>query len=159
ALAIHDYFNLHGVRATVGNESVKLMGDSHLGEADEQRLAVAAVRASLDELDRAYEAGAAGVPDDQIANAVLGPGPVVETLFAAERMLPQRTPDAELELGDDPAIRWDYPSYQELLDDAKFREAVGVFAANKANKLTDLVKDQDEKVRNAIATITARMQG
>ena len=156
--SIHDYDGKRGVHARVGDEDVRLYGDSHLGEGDEQRLAVAAVQASVDELQNAYRLGAAGVDPDSLPGAI--GGPTTDGLFAAERLLPTAVPDAELAVSqpDDISVPWEFPSYVELLKSSTFQAAVAVFAEKKAGKLDGLVAKQRSEVQDAVKLITARLR-
>jgi hypothetical protein len=160
--AIHDYDNLFGIKALVGGREVTLFGDKHLGEGDEERLAVAAVRASRVELQQAYFAGQNGIPAEQIPNAIQGDGPVLadDGLFEAERMLPSALPDEDLGLDATRSVRWECPSYKELLDDGQFQAALNVFGQNKAGELADVVKDESGDVKQALdEKVTSRLRG
>ena len=171
--AIHDYDNVAGVKATVGNEEVTLYGDKNLGRGDEERLAVAAVQASVAEIDEAYRLGSAGVPAGEIPGTLkAGLGPVYATdgLFAAERMLPKAVPDdgtgggsldpARGLVESGPSVPWQFGSYQELLADASFAVALNIFGVNKAGELADVVKDQPEKAQRVLEErVTSRLRG
>jgi hypothetical protein len=172
--AIHDYDNMLGVKATVQGEAVTLYGDKHLGEGDEKRLAIAAVQASVAEVEEAYRLGAAGVPVDGIPQLLqAGAGPVVATdgLFAAERLLPTVEPDVGVAgssgfdpatglMKSGPAVSWEFSSYQELLADPQFRGALDVFGKNKAGELADVVKDESADVQHVLESkVTSRLKG
>ena len=170
--AIHDYDNVAGVKATVEGNEVTLYGDKHLGAGDEKALAIAAVEASVTEVEEAYRLGASGIPLDSVpATLQTGFGPVVATdgLFAAERMLPSAVPDDQATGSLDPAtglvesgprIPWEFPSYQELLANPKFGAALDIFGKNKAGELADVVKDEGDKVKAALEEkVTSRLRG
>jgi hypothetical protein len=157
--AIHDYDNERGVLAMADGEEVLLKGDAHLGEGDEQRLAVAAVRASLDEVESAYRLGRAGVAPRALPGAIMGP--YEDGLFAAERLLPRAVPDDEQLLRTDATVSvpWEFPSYQELLGNPLFVAALNTFAGKKADELTGLVANEREEARTAVGRITDRLKG
>jgi Domain of unknown function (DUF4157) len=158
--AIHDYDNRHGVKATAGGEDVTLFGDDRLGQGDEERLAVAAVRASVAEVERAWDLGRAGIGEDDLVTAIKGPGPMFDDLFAAERLMPVAKANDEMTLDPDatPAIKWDYADYTELLADFQFREALKIFCANKAGKLDVVVADESDDVKASVKKIGDRMR-
>ena len=158
--AIHDYDNRNGVRATAGGEDVMLFGDDRLGQGDEERLAVAAVRASVAEVERAWDLGRAGIGEDDLAAAIKGPGPIADDLFAAERLMPVAKSNDEMTLDPNatPAIEWDYGEYTELLADFQFREALKIFCANKAGKLDVVVADESDDVKASVKKIGDRMR-
>jgi hypothetical protein len=159
-LAIHAWDNTMGVRATVAGEEVTLYGDNHLGEGGEERLAVAAVRAGIAEVEAAYELGGRGIALADLPTAIKGPAPLVDELFAAEKMFPVATPDDELapQPGVNPAVPWEFPTHAELLADPQFRDALKVFCDAKANALADLVKDQQSEVQDSVAKIVQRLK-
>jgi hypothetical protein len=158
--SIHDYDNKHGVRAMAGGEDVTLYGDDQLGKGDEERLAVAAVRASIGEVERAWDLGKAGISEDDLAVAIKGPGPIVDDLFAAERLMPVAKKDEDMTLDPNatPAIKWDYGDYTELLGDFQFREALKIFCTNKAGKLDVVVANESDDVKASVKKIGDRMR-
>jgi hypothetical protein len=138
--ALHDYDNLHGVNAYVDGHYMQLLGDSQLiekGKATERGAptmiaAANAVRASLDEVEEAYEHGLS--PDDFL-NRNGG-------IFAAEAMIPQVAPELEQE---SPEVRWQFDSAERLLQDPGFQEAVQITAHDKASELEGIGKELDEE--------------
>jgi hypothetical protein len=138
--ALHDYDNVHGVNAYVDGHYMKMLGDSQLvekGHATERGkptliAAANAVRASLDEVEEAYEHGLS--PDDFLSRT--------GGVFAAEAMIPQVAPELEQE---SPQVRWQFDSAEELLKDAGFQEAVQITAHDKATELEGIGKELDEE--------------
>jgi hypothetical protein len=63
-----------------------------------------------------------------------------EKEFGAERMIPKVRPDAEQDPGRQ-AIKWDFASWGELLQDKRFKEALETFCAKKASTIDDVAKD------------------
>ena len=123
--ALHDYDNEMGVDVDVEGKRVKLFGDSQLLKpqaADTLKLAAAAVRASLDEVEEAH---AQGLTPQQLLDRNGG-------LFAAELMLPEVAPELEQ---DHPQIRWRYDNVNDLLADGGFKKAVAITARDKAAEL------------------------
>jgi len=80
--AVHDYDNKNGVDVTVNGKSKTLRGDGHLGEGDEKASAIAAVRAGVHDVERAYSIAKAGGTVVDVINALLHDG-----LFAPENYI------------------------------------------------------------------------
>jgi hypothetical protein len=144
--ALHDYDNVHGVDVMIGGAQAKLLGDGQLvkngqptKEGEETLLhAVDAVRASLDEVEEAYQDGKSGM---------IG-GPVVDKyldrnagLFAAEWLLPQVLPELEQ---DSQQVPWDFDNVQDLLANETFKEAVTITAHDKASDIESVGDDFKE---------------
>lgn len=105
---IHDWDNDHGVRLEGGE---MLFGDGHLDQGVGRDLAVASVRAGNDDVEVAFELGAAGrrLAGEHLYAAVreaTGAGPA---LYAAEVRLPRLS-------ADNPPLNWRARDVEELWD-------------------------------------------
>ncbi|GAB4565643.1 MAG: hypothetical protein Tsb0020_16660 [Haliangiales bacterium] len=152
--AVHDYDNELGVETQHG----RLVGDAQLRNAQGQvitnaatgqrdanainteNLAIAAVRISADEVERAYQLGASQTPD-QVVAALRGDGD-----YAAEVMWPEALPDHQ-----QPAPRppWQQPDVASLIADPTMRQALELFAGEKADSLEDALTFEDAGVVSA----------
>jgi hypothetical protein len=152
---IHDYDNGKGIAVKVDGADKRIYGDDNLGEGDTKNVVVRAVKASVADVEAAYEAGAAGAGYDAL-HAKIAP----RNLFRAEEMMPVVKPDAQL-AASDRSIKWDYPDVASLIADAKFREGLKIFLGSKKSELANVGKTLDaaykrEAFQNAIV---AHMDG
>lgn len=168
--AIHDYFNLHGAEAEVAGRQITLFGDSQLLEQNEGGMgrhvtdrgrdtfnaATAAVRAGIEEVHQAYALGHQGEDPQTVPDKIFKAG---GGLFAAEKLMPQLTPDAKVASPAHKSINWEVSSYKELLADRRFAEGLKLsltkYADQVAGNLSGLSADEMDAV--AIA-VTRRMK-
>ena len=150
--ALHDFDNVNGVQARVDGQLVTLYGDGQIlsggkelaGGATTKQLAERAVRTSLEDVKKAYDAGSKGRAAEEVLASFLDDG----GLFAAERLLPVVVPDA------DPAqvsksIKWDYPSAEALLADAQVQLALATVGREKAGELAAIGDSLDADFKRA----------
>jgi hypothetical protein len=115
----------------------RVLADPRRGDT-ERTLAGAtlAVRASVTDVQRAYDLAQKGWRRSAIIAELLGrPG-----LFAAERLVPTAVPEAQLP-ADDRLPKWDYDTVDQLLNDPKIRAALPESAAKVAAPFADTVND------------------
>ena len=91
ARLFHDWDNTHGL--TIGGGDV-VFGDGHVHEGATRRLAVAAARAGIDDIEVAFDLGAAGarLTGEPLYRAVRDATGAGDRLFRAERMIPRPSP-------------------------------------------------------------------
>ncbi len=149
--AIHDYDNLKGVRAESNGEQVTVVGDGQLDKsatgAKTKALAITAVKRGLNDLERAHAAGAKGQSPAEAVAALQDQ----EGLFAPERMVPRAVADANQGASQMHTL-WKFASYDDLLADAQMREALGIFAKEKASELKEALDGFDAEKKKAIET-------
>ena len=112
ARLFHDWDNTHGL--TIGGGDV-VFGDGHVHEGATRRLAVAAARAGIDDIEVAFDLGEAGhrLTGEPLYRAVRAATGAGDRLFRPERMIPRpsslnapqnwRAPDLE-SLWDGPIV-------------------------------------------------------
>jgi hypothetical protein len=151
ALALHDYDNEQGVHALSEGRKVKLMGDSHAGEADEKFLAIRAVSLSVKDVEQAYALGQSGATN---ADSLLGS----DGLFAAERVIPTADPDPKANAAN-PGTNWRTATPRELLADGYFQRALFTFCQEKIEEVQDIADDMGGAKKKALEkAIIARMK-
>lgn len=147
--AVHDYDNEHGVATQHG----RLVGDGQLrdsqgrpvmdpstgrrvdGAIDTENLAIAAVRASMADVERAFELGRTQ-PVAAVRAALQ-----VDGQYEAERIWPKARPDSE-----QPAPRppWQQPDVNALLAEPTMQAALEIFAREKAASLNSALAFEDQ---------------
>jgi hypothetical protein len=167
ALAVHDYDIFRGVEATSGGKALRLVGDSGLFERDAagnvvrqggiQKVsakggktmdaAVAAVRASVKEVRRAYAAGRRGTDPAATVKQALTKG---GGIFAAEDLIPKAVPDAKLPEADK-SLKWDFTSVDDLLASGPMQKALAKFMENKASEFDSVLAGAPANAKAAIA--------
>jgi hypothetical protein len=100
--------------------------------------ATLAVRASVADIERAYELGRKKRKRSAIVASLQGK----DGLFASERYIPKPVPDAK-QPEDDRAPRWDFPTLAELLNDPKFSQALLESGPKVAAPFKDTIKTLD----------------
>ncbi len=183
AMAAHDYDGQRGVEARTGGQQVRLVGDGglladtgntavlnsamgsgytliriggkpYLMHEPTMNAATAAVRLSVAEVREAYDLGKAGGTADAVAKQFEAGG-----VYAPESLIPTAVPDAELPEGDR-RLRWEFPDVGALLNDPQMREALAVFARNKASMLSDALSTVSNKTaKEAVHVIENEMRG
>ncbi|WP_428263059.1 eCIS core domain-containing protein [Haliangium sp.] len=146
--AVHDYDNEMGVMTQHG----RLVGDAQLRDAqgnpiinpdtgareadavNTENLAIAAVRVSAGEVEQAYTLGATQTPD-QVVAALRGSGD-----YAAEMLWPEALPQSQQNV---PRPPWQQPDVASLIGDATMRQAIEIFAGEKADSLEDALTFED----------------
>jgi hypothetical protein len=149
--AVHDYDNHNGVATQHG----RLVGDAQLRDAQGQEvrdpttrtrkranraletenLAIAAVRTSVAEVERAYELGRTQ-PVAAVRAALQ-----VDGQYAAERLWPRARPDGEQAV---PRPPWQQPDVGALLADPIMQQALSIFAKEKAESLNEALTFEDQ---------------
>jgi len=137
--AVHDYDNAHGVRATIQGENVRLFGDGHLGQGDEKDRAMMAVNAGMQDIIKAWEAGKKQTDVLALSSQLISGG-----VFLPESLIPSVTPDSQVDAKDQ-RVKWDYGDVFALLGDAKFQDALTIFAKDKAAEFEGVAKDLGDK--------------
>ncbi|MCG8424504.1 MAG: DUF4157 domain-containing protein [Proteobacteria bacterium] len=145
--AVHDMDNQTGVDVQVGDQIVKLFGDGEVLDKNDApktrgietgKLAAAAVKVSLKDIHDAHAMGKAGQdPDAVVAALNLSDG-----LFRAEQLWPKALPDSAPGQAETP--KWQRETVDELLRDGTMREALRVFANNKADELGKEIQMDEE---------------
>ncbi|MEZ4360943.1 MAG: DUF4157 domain-containing protein [Kofleriaceae bacterium] len=143
--ALHDYDNVHGVRARSEGTEVELYGDGQAGRGAEEDLAVAAVRRGRAEVERAHQLGSEGRDPQSTVDGLLG----ADGLYDPERMIPEVLPDRAQE-PDRRMIHWDVASVEQLLADPQFAEAARLFAESKAREMRAVADELEESQAAAI---------
>jgi hypothetical protein len=160
--AVHDYENVKGVATQHGT----LLGDAQLRDEDgnpiidkstgkrltaatlTENKAVEAVRMSVREVEKAYQLGATLAPAAVVAKLRAG------GMYTAEKLWPKAKPDK-----DQPAKRpnWKKDSVEDLIRDDAMKEAIEIFAANKAQSLEDAMTFEDQTFAGA-TVVSAGLQ-
>ena len=127
------------------------------GSAAERTFAGAAlaVRASVDDLDRAFAIAAKNRkrPRKDIIASLMGK----DGLFASERYVPTAVPDAK-QPADDRMPKWDYATVDQLLNDPKISAALPESASKVAEPFEDTLKhlDASQAVKDQITRAVVR---
>jgi hypothetical protein len=100
--------------------------------------ATLAVRASVQDVERAFELGKKRRKRSDVIAALMGK----DRLFASERLIPKAVPDAR-QPADDRMPKWDYDTLDQLLADPKIREALPESARKVAEPFEDTIKELD----------------
>jgi hypothetical protein len=153
--------DLHGPEVTVAGQRFRLAGDEKLMAAassldkvktdaqltallknkkasDDARTfagATLAVRASVRDVERAFELGKKGSKRDEVVAALLGK----DKLFASERLIPSAVPDRDLPQ-DERQPKWDYATADELLADPKIQAALPISGRKVGDPLNETIK-------------------
>jgi len=135
-LALHDWDNATGLKATSHGHDVQLLGDDRLVAVGNDAMphAIKAVREGVAEIDQAFALGHKGQDLDTVLDSLLDQG-----LFAAETWLPKPKSDPE-QTADSKSINWKFPDVFSLLDNDRFREAVKLFLKEKAGTLKEVAE-------------------
>ncbi|MCG8420469.1 MAG: DUF4157 domain-containing protein [Proteobacteria bacterium] len=163
--AVHDYDNIKGVQTQhgllVGDGEVrdgrgKPIIDPKTGQrvpeaVNTEQKAVAAVRLSMGEVDKAYELGKSHTPDVVVA-LLLADGQ-----YEAEKIWPRAKPESDQPAG---RPRWKQPDVASLVADATMKEAIGIFAAEKAQSLEGALGFEDiEQFGMVVVSASLQAQG
>jgi hypothetical protein len=138
---IHDYDNEKGVEVTVDGADKKIFGDDNLGKGDTKDVVTRAVKASVADIEAAYEAGGAG-QDYPALYAKIAP----HGLFRAEEMMPVVKPDAAV-AESARSVKWDFPDVASLIGNSKFREGLKIFLRSKKSELASVGKTLDAEYK------------
>ena len=154
-VALHELDGNDGIRARSGGAEGKLLGDHHLGEGREEAWAVAAVQASVADVELAFALGAKGSLPVEVEDRLMTDG-----LFAAEARIPTPVPDAELPASDDRVQWWNYTDALALIADRNVIAALRAFGTNQAAEIEAVAaKFEDPKVRDAVInSVVARLK-
>lgn len=108
ARLFHDWDNTHGL--TIDGGAV-VFGDGHVHEGATRRLAVAAARSGIDDIEVAFELGAAGsrLTSEPLYRAVRAATGANDRLFRPESMIPRTS-------ALNPAQNWRAPDLESLWD-------------------------------------------
>lgn len=136
-LALHDWDNKVGIKATVDGKDVVLFGDGKAGTGDEKKLAIKAVEVSVRDIDRAYVNGIVGIGNSE--KLLLNNN----GLYPAEEMIPQAKTTNK-------RIRWKYSTPFQLLSNKYFKKALRVFAKEKVAEIRSVSKDFSGKQKKAL---------
>jgi hypothetical protein len=154
--------DLHGPMVEVAGQRFRLAGDEKLmaaasrlkndktdaqltarlkdkTEQDDARTfagATLAVRASVRDVERAFELGKKGKKRDEVVAALLGK----DKLFASERLIPNAVPDRELPK-DERMPKWDYATAEELLADPKIKAALPISGRKIGEPFKETIKE------------------
>ena len=147
--AVHDYDNEHGVATQHG----RLVGDAQLRDAEgravrdprtkervdgaleTENLAIAAVRASVADVERAFAQGRTQPV------ATVRTGLQVDGQYAAERLWPTARPASEQAV---PRPPWQQPDVNTLMAEPTMRAALEIFAREKAASLNAAMTFEDQ---------------
>jgi hypothetical protein len=153
--------DLHGPMVEVAGQRFRLAGDEKLmaaasrlekfktdaqltrllkdkTETDDARTfagATLAVRASVRDVERAFELGKKGKKRDEVVAALLGKG----KLFASERLIPNAVPDRDLPK-DERMPKWDYATADQLLADPKIKAALPISGRKVGEPFRETIK-------------------
>ena len=153
--------DLHGPMVTVAGQRFRLAGDEKLIAAasstekfktdaqltallkdkkasDDARTfagATLAVRASVRDVERAFELGKKGSKRDEVVAALLGK----DKLFASERLIPNAVPARDLPK-DERQPKWDYATADALLADPKIKAALPISGRKVGEPLGETIK-------------------
>jgi hypothetical protein len=144
-LALHDWDNAKGVRATIHGTNVELLGDNRLRFEDNDAMpyAIKAVNEGVLDIEQAFAQGHKGHDVNAVLDGLLQAG-----LFAPEQWLPKAKPDAD-QKAESKSIKWDYPDVFTLLADPRFGEAVELFLKEKESDLTEVANELEPDQRKA----------
>jgi hypothetical protein len=153
--------DLHGPEVTVAGQRFRLAGDEKLmaaatrldkvktdaqltallkdkKESDDARTfagATLAVRASVRDVERAFELGKKGKKRDEVVAALLGK----DKLFASERLIPNAVPDRDLPQ-DERQPKWDYATADALLADRKIQDGLKISGRKVGEPFRETIK-------------------
>jgi hypothetical protein len=153
--------DLHGPEVTVAGQRFRLAGDEKMMAAvsslekfktdaqltallkdkkagDDARTfagATLAVRASVRDVERAFELGKRGKKRDEVVAALLGK----DKLFASERLIPTAIPDREL-AKDERQPKWDYATADDLLADPKIQAGLKISGRKVGEPFKETIK-------------------
>jgi hypothetical protein len=156
--------DLHGPEVKVAGQRFRLAGDEKLIAAvpklekfktdaqltallkdkkadDDARTfagATLAVKASVHDIDRAFELGRKRKSRDQVVAALMGK----DKLFASERLIPTAIPDRELPQ-DERAPKWEYATADQLLADPKIKAALPISGRKVGEPLAETINGID----------------
>jgi hypothetical protein len=127
ARLFHDWDNLHGLAVDGGGV---VFGDGHVHEGDTRRLALAASRAGIDDVEAAFELGLAGsrVTGEPLYDAVRAATGAHGRAFVAESRIPRVA-------SSNPPQNWRAPDVQTLWD----TPIVGNSKTTVGNALTEMM--------------------
>jgi hypothetical protein len=165
SLIVHDVEGDQGVDATIGSQKISLVGDKGLlqGDKDDKfdtaasfqptaqgqatfNAAVEAVKASFDDLWKAYDTGWKNEPLSSTDEMIRGK----DGLYPAERLLPEPVPDSQLPKSKQ-SFSWQQKSVADFLNTHK----QGLVQWGQAEAITfqkklDEIKDLPPEAKNAI---------
>ena len=98
--------------------------------------ATLAVKASVHDVERAYELGAKRRKRADVISTLMGK----DRLFASERLVPRAVPDAE-QPEDDRMPKWDYATVDQLLANPKIAHALPESARKVAEPFEDTIRE------------------
>src|SRR5215211_7557477 len=142
ALALHDYDNKHGLRVRSEGQAKTVYGDGNLHQGNTEEIAVAAVKAGMDDVNQAYQLGKAGKSFDEIKATLLGG----KSQYKAESILPRLDMMAMRQ----PMPKWQVGSFEELLSDPLMSEALVLAVKNNVSEIKDVAASQKEPGKTAI---------
>jgi hypothetical protein len=169
SLIVHDVEGERGVEATIGGQRLTLTGDKGLLQGDKNdkfdtaasfkpttkgqatfNAAVTAVKASLDDIWLAYDAGwksdTLASTDEKIRGKDL--------LYPAERLLPEAVPDSQLPKGQK-SINWKQKSAEDFLKSHKpelviWGQSEAVTFEKTLNEIKNLKNEAKRAIRRAL---------
>jgi hypothetical protein len=144
AVAIHDYDNKHGLKVRVGDKEKTVFGDSHLHEGDTEQIAVAAVKAGIEDVKQAYQLGKEGKTFDEIKTILLGAG----KQYKPETILPHLSMLAMRE--QNPMPKWNVGSFEDLFTDPAMKEALADAVLGNVSEIKKVAASQPEPGKTAI---------
>jgi hypothetical protein len=144
AVAVHDYDNQHGLKVLSEGKEKTVFGDSHLHEGDTEAIAVAAVKAGVDDVKQAYQLGKEGKTFDEIKAILLAGG----TQYKGETILPHLRVLGMRE--ENPMPKWAVGSFADLLADAPMKEALRTAVLGNVSEIKKVAASQPEPGKTAI---------
>jgi hypothetical protein len=142
ALAVHDFDNKRGLSVLSKGKPAVVFGDGHLAEGDTEKIAIAAVKAGVEDVQKAYALGKAGKTFEQIKKELLGG----KTQYKAELTLPVLNPKK----GDQNMPVWQVETFDELLKDPNMSEALELTILNNVSEIEDIAKSKSEPAKSGI---------
>jgi hypothetical protein len=144
AVAVHDYDNQHGLKVLSEGKEKTVFGDSHLHEGDTEAIAVAAVKAGIDDVKQAYQLGKEGKTFDEIKTILLAGG----SRYKAETILPHLRVLGMRE--ENPMPKWAVGSFPDLLADPPMKEALRTAVLGNISEIKKVAASQPEPGKTAI---------
>ena len=158
SLVAHDAESARGVEADAGGKRITLVGDEGLIDTrtnvmpaaakDTVRAAGNAVRASIDDVFEAYNAGWFSRDWGSFVMGRKGN----DGLYAAERLMPTPVPDAQLP-ADRRTLAWQHPTVEAFLQDQRIGAALVTWGSARKKDLEDAIKDQEPEARDVIGKV------
>lgn len=158
SLVAHDAESARGVEADAGGNRITLVGDEGLIDTrtnvtpaaanDTVRAAGNAVRASIDDVFEAYNAGWFSRDWGSFVMGRKGD----DGLYTAERLMPTPVPDAQLP-ADRRTLAWQHPTVEAFLQDQRIGAALVTWGTARKKDLEDAIKDQEPEARDVIGKV------